>query len=1527
LSINNTGNFTYDVNEKYNESLNDGDTASDIFTYIVNGDSTKAADLTINIKGTDDAPIINAASGGQCSLPTNPDPMTEVKTLLLSESFENGKTTSDGWYVEYGNNGVFTGDHGVKWTLNSGGVEIQSGDTAGSTASDGDKHAELDPHGCENAKMTTTVNLGNNDSFELSFDYKPRPGYEDSSDMKVSFGGIDLRINSDSHGNLTFIAENGVTYTSTLNSNGWYTIDAKFSGLTGSTAQLVFEGQGQVDTLGAFIDDIKLVGIDNLSSAVVDQITTIFKSSFEVNLNTDDVTFVNSVDGWTKINCDYIEIRDELIENGNATFIGKALDGTKYVELNTDDSNTYPDSSGITRTVDTVKGASYELDFNYSARPGYNGEVCKFVVVVDGVVLGTYSEDGTGLSTVNWINNSVTFTGTGNPVEIQFREAGTSNPSAGRGMFIDDISLVQTIKAENTPINLIVNGSFENVTGIDGNGNQLFDPQLTKGSYVGMKTLTGWELMSSESRWMEVHESNHAGVGATDGENYLDLGESATISGNKASNYNANTYVGQVVNGVVDGNSYEFSFDYKDKAAMQEAGTAGQNSGVVEVYWGGKLISTIQGNNTTNWETFKVTVIGGSGDGSNRIEFKEVGEGFDNWGIAIDNVSLVGIDTPNIPTDCHIVSDINISDVDDSNLESAKVVLINYKAGDVIEVNKLPAVITASTNVVNGQLVVTLTGTATVGKYEEVIESLTYTSTNPSEIKNIEITVNDGTKDSNTINISFGEDAPLNTAPDAVDDLSHNISGIVLVSENFENGTAQGWTNNTVTTVGEQKTGELTDFLGRFGGTCGSESISKTFDFGIENAGNTVTIEFDMYEIDSWDGEHFKVFTNGKEVSSNAMYWDDCNGNKDGGKATSNNEFTGYGAEEIHHYSLQATVDKNGHVKLGFGSTLDQGIADESWGIDNVTITANNGWKTNSTNEDTAITVDVLANDTDPENDVLSITHIQGQDITNGQTINIVNAGIVVGTAQVVNGQIVFTPGDELQKLNNGDNQSVVFDYSIIDGNGGSDSANVSINVTGVTDIVVTPINATLCGTKDIAEGNSGWYNVQLDKAVTQDTWVTVQVYDGTAYRVDANGCEQQNQDIIWGGYFDTRDSYGRVVDIYYDQVPNSATSIAYGTRTQVGPDYATWDFTVEKDGFVQNGGVITLLIKAGATTSNYFEVQTWKEKITVDNDLYSSDAGNEHTETLSMVITTVTGNSSDIINYNNTYKNVNIIDGTCVFRVSPITLDLTNDGQIGVTGETSSIDKDIDNIIGTTVEFDIDGDGKLDTIEWIDGLGDGLLVDNRDGNATNNMDGKRLFGDEGGKYSNGYEKLALLDINNDGQLTDDELTGLNVWIDNGDAKVQDGELKTLAELDITSLSVKMTETTGLDGKMHMESVAVKADGTEIMTEDVWFTSNDIDLTKLIRSEDGSNIIDIINGNTDKLTIDIKDVIDFVDSDKELIIKGDLGDKVDLDTPSDWSNTGATKIEGISYNVYQGLGINSTIKLLIEDDIDVTPDI
>ena len=50
---------------------------------------------------------------------------------------------------------------------------------------------------------------------------------------------------------------------------------------------------------------------------------------------------------------------------------------------------------------------------------------------------------------------------------------------------------------------------------------------------------------------------------------------------------------------------------------------------------------------------------------------------------------------------------------------------------------------------------------------------------------------------------------------------------------------------------------------------------------------------------------------------------------------------------------------------------------------------------------------------------------------------------------------------------------------------------------------------------------------------------------------------------------------------------------------------------------------------------------------------------------------------------------------------------------------------------------------------------------------------------------------MAAYDTNKDGQLSGEELNDLRVWTDvNSDAVAQPSELKTLAELGITSLSV-----------------------------------------------------------------------------------------------------------------------------------------
>jgi len=205
-------------------------------------------------------------------------------------------------------------------------------------------------------------------------------------------------------------------------------------------------------------------------------------------------------------------------------------------------------------------------------------------------------------------------------------------------------------------------------------------------------------------------------------------------------------------------------------------------------------------------------------------------------------------------------------------------------------------------------------------------------------------------------------------------------SGVVLVSESFENG-ATDWTNNTVT----ETSGELGDFLGRFGGTDGEEGVSKVFDFGVEHAGQTVTIEFDMYEIDSWDAgnyhgdngvtEAFQVFVNGDQVSSDVMSAFGSSDTADGGTKTTSNEFTGWGQEEIHHYSIQATVDENGEVQLGFGTTLQQSISDESCGIDNVIISSGDDWSgADIVSYSYPITINASLSDTDGSETLSNIT-------------------------------------------------------------------------------------------------------------------------------------------------------------------------------------------------------------------------------------------------------------------------------------------------------------------------------------------------------------------------------------------------------------------------------------------------------------------------------------------------------------------------------------------------------------------------
>ncbi len=101
--------------------------------------------------------------------------------------------------------------------------------------------------------------------------------------------------------------------------------------------------------------------------------------------------------------------------------------------------------------------------------------------------------------------------------------------------------------------------------------------------------------------------------------------------------------------------------------------------------------------------------------------------------------------------------------------------------------------------------------------------------------------------------------------------------------------------------------------------------------------------------------------------------------------------------------------------------------------------------------------------------------------------------------------------------------------------------------------------------------------------------------------------------------------------------------------------------------------------------------------------------------------------------------------------------------------------------------------------VEWLD-KNDGWLA--RDINNNGKIDNAtELFGETGG--TSAYAKLAALDSNKDGKLTsvDTAYSTLRIWQDsNQNGRTDAGELKTLGELKITSVSLKQTDARYLDG-------------------------------------------------------------------------------------------------------------------------------
>jgi hypothetical protein len=209
--------------------------------------------------------------------------------------------------------------------------------------------------------------------------------------------------------------------------------------------------------------------------------------------------------------------------------------------------------------------------------------------------------------------------------------------------------------------------------------------------------------------------------------------------------------------------------------------------------------------------------------------------------------------------------------------------------------------------------------------------------------------------------------------------------------------------------------------------------------------------------------------------------------------------------------------------------------------------------------EDGSVTVDVLANDTDVDGDVLTITQVNGQAITDGGA----SVAVTNGSVSLVVGQLVFAPSADY-------NGPASFSYTVSDG-----TTTTSANVSGS----VTPVN-------DAPVANNDSFTVAEDGSVTIDVLANDSDVDGDALTVtQVNG-----QAITDGGasvavtnggvsliagqlVFTPTANYNGAASFSYTVSDGTTTANANvsGTVTPVndGPVANNDSFTVAEDGSV----------------------------------------------------------------------------------------------------------------------------------------------------------------------------------------------------------------------------------------------------------------------------------------------------------------------------------------------------------------------
>jgi hypothetical protein len=286
--------------------------------------------------------------------------------------------------------------------------------------------------------------------------------------------------------------------------------------------------------------------------------------------------------------------------------------------------------------------------------------------------------------------------------------------------------------------------------------------------------------------------------------------------------------------------------------------------------------------------------------------------------------------------------------------------------------------------------------------------------------------------------------------------------------------------------------------------------------------------------------------------------------------------------------------------------------------------------------------------------------------------------------------------------------------------------------------------------------------------------------------------------------------------------------------------------------------------------------------------------------------------------------------------RLTPIALDMDDNGIRTLSAAAGAV-------------FDVNADGRSESVGWLS-TADAWLALDRNGNGLID-DGSELFGvgtsmPDGSKALDGFAALRVMDTNGDGVIdaNDAGFNSLSVWVDaNANAKTDSGELRTLRQAGIESLSLVAKPTAIIDqgNLIGLMGSYTTTDGRTHEMADVWLTANPlgarvVDLSAIDHGAANAGSLSRItftgNGAGDTLKVSLGDVLSFGEASvvagptlsdagvaKQMVVSGEAQDTVQLSDAANWTMSGTTMIGDASYRVLtQGLA-----QLLIEDKVKI----